>query len=257
MVSRSSSSRERDRGRARAFAAEQHRDGPAKVARRAAGVPSRGTAASSCDAQLRVRARTALGQRLPRCDRQPERAAHRSAQRLPADTDRRCRGPTMTPVAPQASAARTIAPTLPGSCTCPSISTICGAPPSASSSVDSRRRAIATIPEGCRTGLMAARTVGGTPSTRAPALRRAPRQGGDLTVARLVDGDHSTGRCAEQRFRDRCAPSSRSSSLASAARSRRRILSARNACTIGFWRLEMRSHAARLDSERRCVASAS
>ena len=49
-------------------------------------------------------------------DRQPERAAHRSAQRLPAERIGRRPG-AMTPVAPPASATRTMAPMLPGSCT--------------------------------------------------------------------------------------------------------------------------------------------
>ena len=76
---------------ARAFAAEQNRDRAAQV----------GTPAAACRAAARSR-RSAMprcSERLDRrrsgwrdCDRQPERAAHRAAQRLPAERIRRAVG---------------------------------------------------------------------------------------------------------------------------------------------------------------------
>jgi len=57
-----------------------------------------------------------IGRRLAD-DRQAQRAAHRSAQRFPAETGWPTRRAATKPVAPAASATRTIAPRLPGSCT--------------------------------------------------------------------------------------------------------------------------------------------
>ncbi len=142
--------------------------------------------------------------------------------------------PTTTPVAPHASAARMIAPTLPGSCTCSSISTICGAPPSASSSEHSRRRATATTPDGWRTGLIAASTAGVTVSTRAPAASARHASAVISPLAPSSTATRSTGSPAASASPSRCAPSSRISSSAAAIAARKRL-------TAGFWRLVIKS----------------
>ena len=69
---------------ARAFAAEQDRDGAAEFGRRAAACRVRGTARRWRRPRCAQPAR-APRTRLPHGDRQPERAAHRAAQRLPAE----------------------------------------------------------------------------------------------------------------------------------------------------------------------------
>src|SRR5262245_33238091 len=144
--------------------------------------------------------------------------------------------PATTPVAPQASAARIMAPTLPGSCTSLRSSTSCGPRARTSATVAGDRLAIATTPEGRCTGLIAARTASGTTIALAPALcTRAASVVSRPCVRRSANATTSIDAPALTASSTRCSPSSSIHSwLPARASSRKRL-------TTGFWRLVMRS----------------
>ena len=145
---------------------------------------------------------------------------------------------TTTPVTPPASAARISAPRLPGSCT--SMATRVNPFRVFQTAVASIgvRRAIATMPEGDRTGLMAAKTRSGALTTGTPAASSARATSASsvssvsLDAATATDSKSSRAACAS---RTRCTPSSSSRApFASAS-----LASSRYVRTIGLSRLEI------------------
>ena len=161
-----------------------------------------------------------------------------------------------TPDAPKAAAARTIAPTLPGSCSPASTSTSGRSVTVAMTTRTSagRARAIATTPDGCCTGLIAASTWSLTVSDAAAAaldvlgdarergehvvqLPVGERRDLDADVAEerflhemlAVEQDVGGVTAARRRVGVRLRPA-----RAARARSRKRL-------TIAFWRLLIRS----------------
>ena len=160
-----------------------------------------------------------------------------------------------TPDAPNAAAARTIAPTLPGSCSPASTSTSGRSVTVAMTTRTSagRARAIATTPEGCCTGLIAASTWSLTVTTRPPRFLTslAMRASGREHVVELpvrergeLDADVAQERLvhemlAVQQDLDGVTAAAGSScrrvtGREARARSRKRL-------TIAFWRLLIRS----------------
>ena len=217
-------------GRARALAAEQRprRAGEdrsaAAACRRAA--PRQGAAIRSSP-----RALDAPSRRLRRGDRQAERAAHRSAQRFPAE---RIGGA----VARRRPRLRRRHPRPGDGADVPGVLHLVQHQHQLRRVAErlverrSRRRAIATIPDGAGPGsLLRGRTVHAE-QARA-RRRRPPRERGDLTVRRRAStATTSTGRCASSASATRCGPSRRSSSPPASPASRNRL-------TTGFWRLVM------------------
>ena len=106
IVTRTSAASTHVARQAGAFAAEQHGGGAAR-SHSSSGVPPRGTVATSATPATRAASDQRVGARL-RDDRQAERAAHRSRAAPSSRTDRRVPAAATTPVAPQASAARTM-----------------------------------------------------------------------------------------------------------------------------------------------------
>ena len=139
----------------------------------------------------------------------------------------------MMPVAPAASATRTIAPTLPGSCTS-TATTINGTPRPKSCAVPTAgRSASATIALGDRTGLIASMTLAETSVTSTPCSPSAEMSACRSPVS--IDADVTAAICtvmpALTASPTRCAPSrSMTPSAAPRAASRKRA-------TSGFWRL--------------------
>ena len=87
------------------------------------------------------------------------------------DTDTHADAPaTNIPVIPPASAVRMSAPTLPGSCTSIATSRSAFETEHRSAAEAGRREAMATSPDGVRTGLIAAKTAAGTCTTSTPAF---------------------------------------------------------------------------------------
>ena len=166
-------------------------------------------------------------------------AAHRPAERFPAERIRPTLRRRRRRCAPAASATRTIAPRLPGSCTSTATTTSGAAPRVERFDLrPSGRSASATIALGDRTGLIASITGGRTrASTSTPC---APERGDErLQVVVLERRRASTAAIVQRdagvdahRRRDarRRAASRRPASPRAASRKR---------ATIGFWRLVM------------------
>ena len=119
--------------------------------------PSRGSSATTCSPRACDR-----GHELARPRRRERRAGGRrcpSPRAAPSSPSGSAEAPTATrPVPPAASAVRTSAPTLPGSCTSVTATTSAGAGAKMRSRAGAGRRASATTPEGVRTGLAACST---------------------------------------------------------------------------------------------------
>ena len=155
-------------GQPGAFAAEQDGDRAAQVGLDS-GVPPRGTVASSATPRAASAWRHGV-ERLPCADGQAERAAHRAAQRFPAEGIGRSHGADDAG-APQASAARIDRADVAGVLHAGQHQEqrrACGARQSARRGTGRTWRS-PTRPEGVRTGLIAASTASATCTTRAPA----------------------------------------------------------------------------------------
>src|SRR5258708_5743927 len=206
------------------------------------GVPPRGTAAMRRTPSSRADATTS--------DSEPRAAiGSRNVPPMPPRSAFQLNGfadPSIatTPDAPNAAAARMIAPTFPGSCRPASTSTSGRSVTVAMTTRTSvgRARAIATTPEGCCTGLSAASTGSVTVRTRPPRFLTslAMRATGERTLFNCSSENAaiSTGMSQASASCTRCSPSSKTSPEWPAdvtvrdarARSRKRL-------TIPFWRL--------------------
>ena len=167
------------------------------------GVPSRGTVATIETPCSRSRASVApvgclvaIGTRnvLPMA---PRSAFQPNGSAVPSAATR--------PVAPQPSAARTMAPTFPASWTPCRITMSCGAKAITSSREAAVARASATKPVGCLTGLMAAITCDGTPTTSAPARSRRSTSRGFESTMPSARATTSRVTLLDERFFDRGA----------------------------------------------------
>ncbi len=142
----------------------------------------------------------------------------------------------MTPVAPAASAARTIAPRLPGSCTSTAMTTSAGSMASTSSRVQARPRPSATTPEGVRAGLIVSTTRSET-SRRATAGGNASTRLATVVSARALSVNATTSITQPAlwaSFRS-VAPSTSTGPCPVGSRA-----ASRNRVTSGFWRLVTR-----------------
>ena len=179
------------------------------------GVPPRGTAATRRTRRSRADAmtsesepRAAIGRRnvppiAPRSAFQPNGSAEPSI--------------ATTPDAPKAAAARMIAPTFPGSCS-PARTRTSGRSVTVAITTRTsagRAKAIATTPDACCTGLIAASTWSLTTRTRPPRSFTSlaiPTTGErELLSCRSENAAISTGMSQKSASRTRCSPSSRTS----------------------------------------------
>ncbi len=142
------------------------------------------------------------------------------------------------PLMPPASAVRTSAPTLPGSCTSIATSTSAFDTEQTSLADAGRRVAIAMRPDGVRTGLIAAKTASGACTTSTPELSSicATRPSSVSDAIRDAETAASSKEwpdsCAS---RTRCTPSRSTRAPVESAES----ASERNRVTVGFCRLVM------------------